>query len=77
MSEYTPTTEEVKIKYRLSSGNGVESPAEFDRWLDSIKAEAWREGAESAFYNPEIRGFVDYPEENPYRLLVAEFEGEK
>lgn len=29
------------------------------------QAEAWAEGAESGFYNPEIRGFVDYPD-NPY-----------
>ena len=77
MSEYTPDTEEVKIKYRLASGNGAEAPAEFDRWLNSIKAEVWREGAESAFYNPEIRGFVEYPEENPYRRRVAELGGRK
>ena len=77
MSEYTPTTEEVKIKYCLASGNRVETPDEFDRWLNSIKAEAWEEGAESAFYNPEIRGFVEYPEENPYRRLVAELEWSK
>lgn len=34
--------------------------------LNEIRAEAWDEGAESAFYDPEIRGLVDYPE-NPYR----------
>lgn len=27
---------------------------------------AWNQGAESAFYNPEIRGLVDYPDTNPY-----------
>ena len=41
-------------------------PGEFDRWLNEIRAEAWEEGAESAFYDPEIRDLVDYPE-NPYR----------
>lgn len=39
----------------------------FRRWLNEVKAEAWEEGAESAFYNPEIRDLVDYPDENPYR----------
>ena len=40
-------------------------PAEFFDWLNTIKAQAWEEGAESAFYEPEIRGQVDYPD-NPY-----------
>ena len=39
--------------------------AEFFAWLNRIRALAWEEGAESAFYEPEIRGQVDYPD-NPY-----------
>ena len=35
------------------------------RLIRVIKAQAWEEGAESAFYEPEIRGQVDYPN-NPY-----------
>lgn len=38
---------------------------EFLAWLRDNNARVWREGAESAYYNPEIRGMVDYPE-NPY-----------
>lgn len=34
--------------------------------IDSERAEAWDEGAESAYYSPDIRGLVDYPD-NPYR----------
>lgn len=43
----------------------------FRRWhaeeIRKAKEKAWFEGAESAFYNPEIRGLVDYPDKNPYR----------
>ena len=43
-------------------------PADLDamRLIRAIKALAWEEGAESAFYEPEIRGQVDYPD-NPYK----------
>ena len=42
--EYTPTTEEVRIKYRLSSGRQPGDFAEFDRWLaahDAVKRAEW------------------------------------
>lgn len=39
--------------------------AQFDHWLAGIKAAAWDEGAESAYY-PESRDQVGYPS-NPYR----------
>ena len=39
MSDYTPTTEEVRIKYRLSSGRQPGDFAEFDRWLAAHDAE--------------------------------------
>lgn len=50
MSEYTPTTEE--IRYRLILGadpfdlnaDEREDLEEFDRWLNSVKVEAWDEG---------------------------------
>lgn len=58
MSEYTPTTEEVKQRYKAGAWlKGDRNPdqfnpavyeplyfAEFDRWLNSVKAEAWDEG---------------------------------
>ena len=80
MTEYTPTTEEVRSLYESGAWLMTDRapnkfdqkryegmfPGEFDRWLNEIRAEAWEEGAESAFYDPEIRDLVDYPE-NPYR----------
>lgn len=38
---------------------------EFFSWLRANNARVWREGAESAFYDPEVRDLVDYPD-NPY-----------
>ena len=71
MSEYTPTLEEVRANLVLMGEKPRPLyPEEFDRWLNKVKAEAWEEGAESAFYNPEILGLVDYPE-NPYRKEQA------
>lgn len=66
MSEYTPTTEE--IRYRLILGadpfdlntDEQEDLEEFDRWLNSVKAEAWDEG------------FCSMRGENPYRTGGAE-----
>ena len=67
MSDYTPTTELVRHNW----GAYGAPREEFDQWLAEVEraaaAKAWDEGADSAFYNPEIRGFVDYPDENPYR----------
>lgn len=54
MSERTPTTADVRAGYTVMqpSGPGAyvvlsreESDAEFDRWLQSVKAAAWQEGA--------------------------------
>lgn len=69
---YKPITESVRGIYadRVEHILGLSREqirAEFDAWLNEVKAEAWEEGAESAFYNPEIRDLVDYPDENPYR----------
>ena len=51
MSDYTPTTEEVRIKYRLSSGRQPGDFAEFDRWLAAHDAEVRAEwGAEQGDY---------------------------
>lgn len=70
MSEYKPTTRQIKEVYSAAEGNCVGilalRTAEFDRWLASVKAEAWDEGAESAYYDPEYRDQVNYPD-NPYR----------
>ena len=51
MSDYTPTTEEVRNQYSgFSTSNSNHTGqvylnfAEFDRWLAEVKAEAWQEG---------------------------------
>lgn len=53
MTDYTPTTDEVQIWYLFGQENPDgsfirsqrEHDAEFDRWLNAIKAEAIRETA--------------------------------
>ena len=73
MSEYTPTTQQVRREY-VSGRAEAESAMsydpqyepEFDRWLDNVRAEAWEEGwrtgyADGAHYDdPRITP-------NPYR----------
>lgn len=48
MSEYTPTTDEVRASYSwdrvYGSDDRDESRIEFDRWLAQVKAEVWDEG---------------------------------
>jgi hypothetical protein len=53
VSDYTPTTEEVR-----SYSNYI--PEEFDRWLAEVKAKAWEEG-----YN--AKWAETWFEDNPYR----------
>ena len=43
----------------------IDARVQADAVADMIAAVAWQQGADSAFYEPEIRGYVDYPE-NPY-----------
>ena len=45
MSEYTPTTAEVRLKYE-SASLGQSAGTEFDRWLDQVKADAVRKHEE-------------------------------
>lgn len=62
MTDYTPTTEEVRNRYL--SEVFPEDEAEFDRWLTQIKAEAWDEGKEYG----ERRANREIPFQlNPYR----------
>ena len=67
--QYTPTTEEVQEAASVDGAIGID-PEAFNRWLASVKAEAWEQGADSAYYDPEIRGQVNYPD-NPYRETGA------
>lgn len=62
MSEYTPTTEDWRENSKWGCyGITVDDLGEeFDRWLNSVKAEAWDEG------------FCSMRGENPYRTGGAQ-----
>lgn len=52
MTDWTPTTEEVKNWYVVGKNELEAAPyryseQEFDRWLESVKAEAVREAQEN------------------------------
>ena len=81
MSDWTPTTEQVRNGYRydpeddyynpLQAGANAERNArDFDRWLEQVKAEAWDEGYTSGRSNA-MRRMSDEPKapltRNPYR----------
>lgn len=58
MSEYVPTTDEVRDSYDYQYMLGMSETSrthEFDRWLAEVKAAAWAEG------------FWAYEGPNPYR----------
>lgn len=67
MSEYTPTTEEVRRAVYDQYDEGWDRQVardSFDRWLRSVKAEAWAEGHAQAIAN------IAWPKErqdNPYK----------
>lgn len=79
MNDYTPTTEEVRETYAdahcpdLYVGHEDSCPAdpEFDRWLATVKAEAWDEGHHAGrlneTYRDHTRNFWRTPPTNPYR----------
>ena len=76
MSEYTPTTDEVRAVWSEWNGYGGltyrttpepsrrEMRQEFDAWLAGIKADAWDEGWVSR-HNYDERG-GEAPTPNPY-----------
>ena len=64
MDDYTPSTEDVRESYTYFRGAipTVEHEAEFERWLNEVKAEAWEVGA-NAVYGARL-GYE--PMRNPY-----------
>ena len=68
MTDYTPTTEEVRNRYL--SEVFPEDEAEFDRWLAEVKAEAWDEGHDAGVQLERLRN-SEFPygtvNANPYR----------
>ena len=65
MDDYTPSTEDVRESYTYFRGTipTVEHEAEFDRWLNEVRAEAWDEGYVDALIGRE-------PLRNPYTLTT-------
>lgn len=62
-SPYTPTTEEIRLRYSDSRHWGEELDAQFDRWLAEVKAQAWEEGFQGGY--DSAMGVGNIP--NPYR----------
>lgn len=54
MSDYTPSTEEVRGRHNANAMLETKTwravDAEFDRWLRAVKAESWDEGFDSGHY---------------------------
>ncbi len=60
MSEYTPSTDEVRGAWIALTYNNT--PEQFDRWLEQVKAEAWKEGYVAGFLKAmggELNGFEE------------------
>jgi hypothetical protein len=80
MSEYTPTTEEVRADY-IDGGWGPDGSlygdndsGQFDRWLAGVKAQAWEEGAAHValacgVIDDATKSWLD-DGDNPYREVV-------
>lgn len=53
MSEYTPTTEQVREDYATRMAPHLDEARReaFDRWLKQMKAEAWDEGHHAGQHN--------------------------
>ena len=55
MSDYTPTTQEVRTSYGAAVTFPTMSLPErrraFDRWLGQVRAEAWDEGHDAGQHN--------------------------
>ena len=75
MSDYTPTTEEVRARYNadeFGESAGLNDPCpEFDRWLAEVVREAkwvgWEEGWDARVFAETVT-----PTENPYRQRETE-----
>lgn len=44
MTDYTPTTKEVRLDYAPAKTFPADAEEQFDRWLAEVKAQAWEEG---------------------------------
>lgn len=75
MSDYTPTTSTVRDAYTRALRNAFiaskgEHNAEFDRWLNEVKSQAWDEGFEAGerdVFEHEKHNYENPCIENPYK----------
>lgn len=66
MDDYTPTTEEVRLLVADGRWNtGAVDFEGFNRWLASVRADAWDEGARDVMDAYSIPG--EPSDGNPYR----------
>ena len=63
MSDYTPTTEEVRLDYAPTKTFPADAEEQFDRWLAEVKAKAWEKGLRAGADDRLWIGLSD----NPYR----------
>ena len=74
-AEHTPTTDEVRIKYRASSLEQPGDDDEFDRWLDEARREwqarAWDAGVKAAQREAQREMVCERPRPivNPFRSV--------
>ena len=70
MTDYTPTTEEIRLRYSDSRHWGEELDAQFDRWLAEVKAQAWEKGYDAGLQRDQLSK-SEFPygtvNTNPYR----------
>lgn len=76
---YTPSLEVVKVAYkRRKPGSayiiGVpnsDPDAEFDRFLQKVRADAWGEGYRAGYEHGDPMGDTDFPPANPHLAKEA------
>lgn len=66
MTDYTPTTEEVRAHYIYEPRHAEVHAELFDRWLASVKAFAWAEGVMAKSNSSSIFD-RDVLAQNPYK----------
>ena len=81
MSDYTPTTQQVRDGYRYDPEDDYRNPLQaganaeragrdFDRWLWQVRAEAWEEGKRAGLRQSDCEHgdpATRYFARNPYR----------
>lgn len=65
MSDYIPTTEEVRAQWGYNYPDYDNTSEQFDRWLNEVKAQAWEEGCSWGVSNFHI--LKDNYKTNPNR----------